>query len=155
HTAPWVRFRRMPKSLNEFSAADWRQLRPLTQAVKSLRYGLIDRTYRRRPATAGDAAAVARSIRGRKVLVTIAFGDPKLVMWQTCLLRHYVPKALHVIIDNSMIEENAREVCRVAAGAGTTYLRLPPNPWSDRAASRSHGIALNWTWQNVIKAGEP
>jgi hypothetical protein len=145
----------MPKSLNEFSAVDWRRLRPLTQAIKSLRYDLIDRTYRRRPAAAGDATAVARSIRGRKVLATIAFSDPNLVLWQTCLLRHYVPNALHVIVDNSTMDETAHEICRVALGAGTAYLRIPANPWSGHAASRSHGIALNWTWQNVIRAGEP
>ena len=75
------------------SAADWRRLRPLTQAVKTLRYGLIDRAYCRRPAAAGDAAAVARSIRGRKALVTVAFGDLQIVAWQTRLLRDYVPNA--------------------------------------------------------------
>ena len=151
---PWGSTR-MPKSLSEFSAADWRRLRPLTQAVKTLRYDLIDRAYRRRPAAAGDPAAVAQSVYGRKVLVTIAFGDPKLVSWQTCLLRHYVPNALHVIVDNSAADEIAREIGRVAGGAGTAYLRAPPNPWSAGAASRSHGLALNWTWHNVIRPGEP
>src|ERR1700726_955533 len=73
---PGPRFDRMPKSWNEFSAADWRRLRPLTQAVKTLRYGLIDRAYCRRPAAMGDAVAVAQLIRGRRVLVTVAFGDP-------------------------------------------------------------------------------
>jgi hypothetical protein len=145
----------MPKSLNEFSAADWHRLRPLTQAVKSLRYGFVDRTYRRRPAVKGDAAAVAQLIRGRKVLVTIAFGDAKLVLWQTCLLRHYVPSAIHVVVDNSTADEIACEICRIARGTGAAYLRVPPNPWSGHAASRSHGLALNWTWQNIIWVGEP
>jgi hypothetical protein len=108
----------MPKSLTEFSAADWRRLRPLTQAVKTARYNLIDRTYRRLPAAAGDAAAVAQSVRGRKLLVAIAFGDPKLALWQTSLLRHYVPNALHLVVDNSATDEIAHEICRVAVGAG-------------------------------------
>jgi hypothetical protein len=145
----------MPKSLNEFSAVDWRRLRPLTQAVKTLRYGLIDRSYRRRPAAAGDTAAMARAIRGRKVLVTVAFGDPELLSWQSGLLRHYVPGAFHVIVDNSAADEVASEIGRVARDAGTAYLRAPPNPWSGDAASRSHGIVLNWIWQNVIRPGEP
>jgi hypothetical protein len=150
----------MPKSLNEFSAADWGRLRPLTQAVKTLRYGLIDRTYRRRPAAAGDAAAVARSIRGRQALLTVAFGDPELVAWQSRLLRHYVPNVRHVIIDNSVADETAREICRVAGDADAAYLRAPANPWSGKAAnrchgSRSHGIVLNWAWHNVVRVGEP
>ena len=145
----------MPKSWNEFSVADWRRLRPLTQAVKTLRYGLIDRAYCRRPAAIGDAAAVARSIRGRNVLVTVAFGDPELVSWQARLLRHYVPNVPYVVVDNSLSDEVAREIFRVAGGAGAAYLRAPANPWSGDAASRSHGIVLNWTWRNVIVPGEP
>jgi len=90
-----------------------------------------------------------------KALVTIAFGDATLVAWQTALLRHYVPNAVHVVVDNTPADETARDIGRVAGSAGVAYLRAPPNPWSTDAASRSHGTALNWTWQNVIRPGEP
>ncbi len=143
----------MPKSLTEFSAADWRRLRPLTQAVKSLRYQLIDRNYRRQPPRVGDAAAVARSIRGLKVLVTVAYSDPALISWQIRLLRYYVPGVHHVIVDNSPVDAVARLIER-AAGA-SAYVRAPRNPWSGAAASRSHGLTLNWTWENLIRRGEP
>ena len=43
----------------------------------------------------------------------------------------------------------------IAASWGAHYLRLPPNPWTRRNDSRSHGIALNWVWRNVIKPGAP
>jgi hypothetical protein len=145
----------MPKSWNEFSAADWRRLRPLTQAVKTLRYRATDRLYRRHPAASGDPAAIARSIRGGKVLVTVAFCDAEVVSWQARLLRHYVPSAHHVIVDNSGSDEAAHEISRVATDAGVAYLRAPPNPWSGDAASRSHGIVLNWVWHNLIRPGEP
>jgi hypothetical protein len=145
----------MPKPLNEFSLADWCRLRPLTQGVKTARYKVIDRAYRRRPATSGDVASVARSVSGHKLLVTIAFDDPELIWWQTRLLRHYIPRTFHLIVDNTTTDEIALEIRRVAAVAGAGYLRAPANPWSGNAASRSHGIALNWTWQNVIRPGEP
>jgi hypothetical protein len=143
----------MPKSVTEFSAHDWRRLRPLTQSVKTIRYRLIDRNYRRRQPRGGDIAAVARSIRGRNVLVTIAFADPVLIGWQTRLVRHYVPHAFHVVLDNSPTDADAEQIRR-AAGP-TAYLRAPQNPWSGHAASRSHGLALNWAWENLIRAGEP
>jgi hypothetical protein len=145
----------MPKSIGEFSASDWRRLRPLTQAVKSVRYALVDRAYRLRRARGGDAAAVAKTIRGQKVLVTIAFADPQLLSWQVRLLRHYVPGARHLIVDNSPGDEIAAQNGRVAAQAGVAYLRTPRNPWTGNAFSRSHGIALNWAWHNVIRPGEP
>ena len=135
--------------------ADWRRLRPLTETFKTARYRVIDRGYRRRPPAVGDLAAVAQSVRGRKLLVTVAFGDATLVSWQTRLLRHYLPGIRHVIVDNSTTDKTAREIQRTAAEGDAAYLRAPPNPWSGRAASRSHGIALNWTWQNLIKRGEP
>jgi hypothetical protein len=145
----------MPKSLSEFSAADWRRLRPLTQAVKTARYKLIDRNYCRRPAASGDVAAVRRSARRRRLLVTIAFGDATLVLWQSRLVRHYVPDALHIVVDNSATDATAHDIRSAILEAGGAYLRAPANPWSGRAASRSHGITLNWTWQNVIRPGEP
>lgn len=145
----------MPKTLGEFSAADWRRLRPLTQGVKTLRYRLVDRRYRRSGAVAGNCAATARAIRGRKALVTIAFSDPQLLAWQTRLLRRYVPHAVHVIVDNSPGNAVAGQNARIAAAADVAYLRAPPNPWPVDAASRSHGLVLNWTWDNVIRPGEP
>jgi hypothetical protein len=143
----------MPKSFKEFSARDWYHLRPLTQTVKSLRYEMIDNGYRRRPARAGDAAAIARSIRRRKVLVTIAFSDPALASWQIRLVRHYVPDARHVIADKSPADRIAAEIGQLCGGA--VYVRAPENPWSADAPSRSHGLALNWAWENPIKPGEP
>jgi hypothetical protein len=143
----------MPKSITDFSTSDWRHLRPVTQAVKSLRYRMIDRNYRRKAARIGDAAALARSIRGCKVLVTIAFSDPALISWQTLLIHHYVPDARHLIVDNSPEDAIAAQIGQVAGTAA--YLRTPENPWTGDAASRSHGVALNWAWENLIKPGEP
>ncbi len=145
----------MPRALSDYSLDDWRKLRPLTQFLKTLRYRAVDLRYRRQSARAGDARAVAARLRGRNVLVTIAFADPVVLAWQSRLVRHYVPDALHIVVDNSPADEQAAEIRRVAEAEGVPYLRAPPNPWSGRAASRSHGLALNWTWHNLIQAGEP
>jgi hypothetical protein len=145
----------MPKSLREFSAADWRRLRPLTQSVKSWRYRAIDRMYRRRPAIAGDPGAVAAAIGNRNVLVTVAFADPQLLEWQSRLVARYVADAVHVVIDNSPDDNIAARNAAIAADAAIAYARAPPNPWTGHTASRSHGLALNWTWHNIIRPGAP
>jgi hypothetical protein len=145
----------MPKSLLEYTAADWCRLRPLTQTVKSWRYRRHDTAYRRRAAMSGDIGAVAASIQNRRVLVTVAFCDPEVLSWQVQLVRRYVPGAVHVIVDNSSTNDAASDNARVAGAAGVAYLRAPPNPWSGRAASRSHGIVLNWAWHNLIRPGTP
>jgi hypothetical protein len=143
----------VPKSLFEYSWADWRRLRPLSQGLKTARYRWIDRRYRRQRAVVGDPAAVAQMIAGRRVLFTVAYQDPQVIDWQMVLLRHFVPDALHVVVDNSPDGDRAAEIERVAASHHVPYLRAPENPW--KKSSRSHGIVLNWIWHNVIRPGRP
>ncbi len=143
----------MPMSIAEFTLADWKRLRPVTQTLKTWRYQAIDRLYRARAARAGDAAAVVRAIAGCDVLVTIAFNDAQAIGWQAALVRHYVPRAKHIVVDNSSDDGAAVAIAAVAAHHGLAYLRLPKNPW--RGFSRSHGIALNWVWHNVLRPGAP
>lgn len=143
----------MSKPLSEYSLADWKRLRPVSHGLKTARYQWIDRRYRRQPAARGDAAAVAARICGRKALFTVAFNDAQAIDWQAALVRHFVPDALYVIVDNSPEDGQAAAIERVAAAHGVAYLRCPPNPW--KKSSRSHGIALNWIWHNVIRPGRP
>jgi hypothetical protein len=143
----------MTRPLFDYSLADWGRLRPVTHRLKSLRYRLVDRRYRRRPARAGDPAAIARSIAGKKLLTTIAFADAESIDWQARLMAHYLPGIRLLIADNSPDDAAAESIAAVARASGLSYLRLPENPW--RGASRSHGIALNWVWHNVVRPGRP
>jgi hypothetical protein len=147
----------MPRPLSEYSLVEWSRLRPVVHWLKTFRYRAITAAYLRRPPRAGDAAAAARALTGRKVLVTVAFGDPQAIAWQAQLLHRYVPKALHVIADNTPDDTMAQAIAAVAERNGLPYLRLPANPWNARkpSASRSHGIALNWIWHNLLRPGEP
>jgi len=141
------------KPLLEYNLADWRRLRPVTQAYKTLRYALIDKSYRRRAARAGDIAGLVQTIRGRKVLATIAYADAEAIDWQTRLLCHYLPGVVHIVADNSRDETSAAEIAEVVRGRKVPYVRLPVNPWHQ--SSRSHGAALNWVWHNIIRPGKP
>jgi hypothetical protein len=141
------------KAISEYTLADWSRLRPLTHRLKTARYRFIDRRYRAQPAAVGDAEGVARSIAGRKALFTVAFEDAEAISWQTLLVRHFVPGALHVVIDNSPQDADAKAIERATTAHGAAYLRAPENPW--QGASRSHGIVLNWVWHNVVRPGAP
>ena len=141
------------KPLNAYTPADWRRLRPVMHFIKTKRYRIVDRLHMRRPARAGDLPALQRLIRGKKLLVTVAFSDPQAIDWQTRLMRRNLPHALYLIADNSPDEASATAISALAAQHRVPYLRLPANPW--HKGSRSHGIALNWLWQNLIRPGEP
>ncbi|MBI5114826.1 MAG: hypothetical protein HZA68_22930 [Rhodovulum sp.] len=145
----------MPRAMSDYSLLEWARLRPLMQALKTARYRAVDKAYRSRPAVIGDVAAIAREIAGRNVLVTVAFADVNAARWQIALVRHYVPGVVHVLVDNSPTDEVAVRICRVAEAEGARYLRLPRNPWTGKSPSRSHGLALNWTWHNLIRPAAP
>ncbi len=150
----------MPKRLTEYTLSDWRHLRPLTQNYKTLRYRLVNSIHMRRPARKGDVGALAGCIRGKKVLVTVAFSDQQLIDWQAQLMRAYLPPPVYLIADNSPDDASAAEIAMIAERHGSPYVRLPANPWElfnplRGYASRSHGISMNWLWRNIILPGEP
>jgi hypothetical protein len=120
-----------------------------------LQYWRVNRSYLRTPPLAGDLASLARGIRDRDMLITVAFNDAQLATWQALLLRLYVPQAVHVVVDNSTQDDVAEEIRRAVEAADSHYVRSPENPWSARAASRSHGLAMNWSYHNVIRPGRP
>lgn len=143
----------MPRSFRDYTWSDWQHLRPFTQTLKTLRYRAIDFIHMRRPSPSGDLASLISSVQGRHVLVTIAYCDPEVIAWQVPLVRRYVPQALHVVADNTPDDEQADSIERYARRGGALYLRLPKNPWG--TGSRSHGIAMNWVWHNVLRSGKP
>ncbi len=143
----------MVRSLSDYDFADWRRLRPLLHAFKTTRYRLVKLRYLRRAAPGGMPPALVQSMTGKRVLVTIAFGDTEVIDWQVRLVRHFVPAAMHVIADNSREQAAAAQIAAICREHATPYLRLPPNPW--HPSSRSHGIALNWVWYNLIRSAQP
>jgi hypothetical protein len=145
----------LPRPLAEYQLKDWLRLRPVLHRLKQARYDRITARYVRLPARTGDTAARARALAGRKVMVTVAFEDPTAIDWQSRLIRRFVPGPIHVIADNSHDDESARAIERIAVRETCPYLRLPENPWSGPSTSRSHGLALNWLWHNLIRPGAP
>lgn len=143
----------MPRKLRDYGLSDWLHLRPVTQGWKTHRYRLADRAFRNSPARSPGLEAVKSSLRGRRVLVSVAFNDPTSVSRQVALIRHYVPAVVHVVADNSTDDEAAREISDRTVAKSAFYVRLPANP--TRSPSRSHGLALNWVWHNVIRGGCP
>jgi hypothetical protein len=143
----------MPKALSDYGLRDWLRLRPLMHRIKTARYAVVDNLYLRRPARFGDVDAVAKALAGRSVLITVAFRDAEAIEWQYQLVRRFVPKALYVIADNTPDDGEAAAIAAVAAKFRIPYVRLPHNPWHQ--PSRSHGLALNWIWRNLLRPATP
>lgn len=145
----------MPRPLREYPLAEWLRLRPLIHRLKQARYDAVDARYRRLPARAGDLAAIGASLRGRRAMITVAFADPDAIEWQSRLVHRFVGEALYIVADNSPNDADAAAIEAVARRDSRPYIRLPDNPWTGHAPSRSHGLALNWLWSNLIRPNEP
>jgi hypothetical protein len=141
------------KPLHEYGWDDWKRLRPVTHGLKTLRYDTTRNVYVRRRQRGGDMTLPQR-IRGRRVLVTVGYGDPEAIDMQAAAVARFVPGALYVVADNSPDDAAAREIAAIAGRHGAPYVRLP-KPLLLEEGSRSHGLALDWVWRNVIRPGAP
>lgn len=145
----------MPKKLSEYSFQDFLHLRPLTHSLKTRRYKRMDGEYLGLPIGEAETQAARAAVRGRNVLITVAFEDPQAIEMQIALVRRYVTHDCHLIVDNSRTEQASQPIREAAVVAGVRYLKLPNNPWTKRNESRSHGLAMNWIWRNILKPGRP
>jgi hypothetical protein len=146
----------MPKALSEYAWPDLLRLQPLVHACKSARYAIIDRRYLATRLPDDLLVPVRRAVQGKDVLITIAFNDPDLIDWQLRLCFKFLPPRLHLIADNSNDAGAASNISKIAAAHGAFYLKLPDNPWTSKGnGSRSHGAAMNFIWQHVVRPGAP
>jgi hypothetical protein len=147
----------MPRGWPEYTLREWRRLRPLVERYKHARYQFRFAYHvRRQPPGLQQLDELAVRIRGRNLLVTIAFNDVELIEHQVALVREHVPGCVHLIADNSSSEQVASTVRQVATDRGACYLRTPRGPWhSVGHGGRSHGLAMTWLWRNVIRQTQP
>jgi len=119
------------------------------RAAKNLRNSVVDHSFRQCARGVGRRfAAELRALRIRHAAFAIAFDSPWVVDLLTRTWSRHQPDFPLVVIDNSADPEARlahEDLCRLRS---LPYLPLPWNPeWSP---NRSHGIALNWVWFNVV-----
>lgn len=120
------------------------------RAAKNLRNALVDRCFRRRGRADGHRLAGELAARGvRDVVFTIAFNSPWVIDLLTLAWADHLADVMLVVVDNSSDPTSRRSHADLCRRRGLPYVGLPPNPeWSP---NRSHGIALNWVWFNVVR----
>jgi hypothetical protein len=145
----------MPRSFRTLARSIGHTLdeNPCVRAIKNGRNHLVDHAFRLRGRGAGRRLAAMLADRHvRAATFTIAFNSPWVIDLLTQAWARHQPGVPLVVIDNSS-SRAARamheDICRRRQ---VPWLPLPANPeWSP---NRSHGLALNWTWFNVIVHGD-
>ncbi len=89
----------------------------------------------------------------KNLMFTIAFRETWMIDLLARAAARHMPEWTLVVIDNSKEPSERAAIAEVARSYGLPYLGLPKNPeWSP---NRSHGLALNWTWHNIVRALRP
>ena len=85
----------------------------------------------------------------RNLLCIVAFEQPAVLDLCLTALRLHLRNAQVVIFDNSRSEGQRSLVLNVCEDHEVPYLALPPQ--KTRHANRSHGLALTWIYQKVLR----
>lgn len=117
--------------------------------LKETRNQIRSYFYTRKDSNSAAQAAIALNNSDEKELcITIAFNTP----WTIDLLidswQHYCKETRLLVADNSNKCEASEEIRKICETKNISYIKLPKNPV--RHPSRSHGLALNWTWRNLV-----
>jgi hypothetical protein len=141
------------RALSDYRLADWSKGRPLVHGIKRARKVATERMFRSLPARGYDAFMADLTARRPEVrAVTIAYNTP----WVIDVLTRVAPPNLNgtlVICDNSRKAAARREIARICQDRGVPYLALPFN--LEHHPCRSHGIALNWAYYNIVEQLKP
>lgn len=147
----------MPRRIATYTAVEWLRLRPFSQGYKTLLWNRMDRRYARLPAP--DEAAfrqVLDRLAGRNLVASVAFNSPWTIGWQLKFVGRHLENAAFLVADNSTDPTARAAIAALCADNDVAFLPLPANPYGDkRHASRSHGLALNWIYRNVVRRLRP
>jgi len=92
-------------------------------------------------------------------LVTIAFNNDFLIEEQIRLVKKHItdPDYIHIVADNSSDKKKREAIKAICTKASIPYVGLPFNWFSKihKRPSYSHGLAMTWVYDNLIKKIKP
>lgn len=137
-----------------YTAKEWLKLEPIIWYFKEKRNDAISRSFvNSRPEQLEDFIQQNKQLTGKDIAIVVAFNSPWVLEVLLPAMKHYVPDAHVLVCDNSNDAALRPEIEAVCRHANVPYFPLPSNP--EKHPCRSHGIALNWIYYNLIKKLKP
>lgn len=122
--------------------------------AKFLRDRLFYRYFRAQGAArAREFAKNLLSSGSSRLCFTIAFNTPWVIDALTKAWQVHPTGMLLVVIDNSSDEAARKSIEDICRHRGVPYFSLPRN--RERHWSRSHGTAVNWVFDNIVRKVRP
>lgn len=142
------------RNLNEFSVSEWLTLLPLQQALKQVSNDALLSHYKNdRPKELDGFLAKNKNLTGKNIAIVIAFEQPWALNWLLKMARKNLTDVTVLVFDNSRTTEARNEIERVCTQHGAPYLGLPT--YRTKHVNRSHGMAMSWVFDNVVRAIQP
>lgn len=145
------------RALSDYALAEWLTAAPLAHRLRRLRNRAVDLIYRHRRAEGQDALVERLKAERAPVLAfTVAFNMPQAIAFLADAMARFTPALPLVVCDNSTDPQARAAIARLCAERGLAYCALPPSPYrGGRNGSRSHAVALNWIWANLVRPAAP
>jgi hypothetical protein len=86
------------------------------------------------------------------VVVCISFNQPRVIEWMLDAAKKFINDPF-IIADNSSSLESRRSIKNLCDEHSVSYVSLPAN--KTRHANRSHGMAMQWCYKNIISNIKP
>jgi hypothetical protein len=142
------------RELTRYSAAEWLRLVPVSEGIRQVRNDLLLGVYlKAEPQGLAEFLRSNASLAGRDVAIVIAFQQPWTLQWLLQAAKRNLPGVTVLVFDNSREDGKREEIAAVCAREGAPYLALPP--YRTRHVNRSHGMAMSWIYQRVVRALQP
>ena len=142
------------KSLSQFSILEILQLSPLWLFLKQLRNDAWLSWYKRKEAFGEKEFLIQNQhLANKNILIVIAFEQPKVLEWLFEFANKNLVDFQLMIFDNSRTDPLRAAVKNVCLQYGVPYLGLPLN--TSRHPNRSHGMAMTWVFERIIKKIKP
>lgn len=141
-------------NFNKFLLIDWLTLKPITLLFKEVRNDLWLSLYvKKRTIHFDDFIKKINHLTGSNFAIVVAFEQPWAIEWLLKMSNKNLIGTTLLVFDNSRNFALRNDIQKVCEANNTYYFSLPLNNTSH--VNRSHGMAMSWIYENVIRLIEP
>jgi|LWDU01.1.fsa_nt_gi hypothetical protein len=142
------------RSFSSYSFSNWLKLQPIKYLIKYTRNRIVSNLYvAKKSQNTEHFLNECKDLKDKNILLVIAFEQPWVIEWLLKMSKKYVTDAVVLVFDNSRDKSKKGEIKKVCHTQNTLYLQLPEN--NTTHVNRSHSLAMQWIFENIVQAIQP
>ena len=142
------------RKLSSYQFISWVKLEPIKYLIKYIRNYFVTTLYVAKKGKNLDSfLKKCKHLSGKNIILIIAFEQPWVIEWQLKISKENIKDATIIIFDNSRDQSKKKEIKSVCHDLNALYFSLPKN--KTLHVNRSHSLAMQWVYENVVKAIKP